>query len=123
MRDQFRAGRAELLQMSFEIFERETRDELARALGGGGFDAARDIAAITVNRWPHGYAQGQNSLEDPDWPENERPWVVGRAQFGRISIANSDAAATPLTQAAIDQGHRAVQEVLRMRTSSSARAR
>jgi spermidine dehydrogenase len=119
MRDQFRAGRAELLQMSFETFERQTRDELQRALGGGGFEAARDIAGITVNRWPHGYAQGQNTLSDPDWAEHERPWVVGRAQFGRISIANSDAAATPLTQAAIDQGHRAVQEVLRVRASST----
>lgn len=120
MRDQFRAGRAELLQMTFETFERETRDELARALAGGGFDAARDIKGITVNRWPHGYAQGQNSLSDPDWSEAERPWIVGRAQFGRISIANSDAAATPLTQAAIDQGHRAVQEILRTRVPSSA---
>ncbi len=120
MRDQFRAGRGELLQMTFETFERRTRDELARALAGGGFDPARDIEAITVNRWPHGYAQGRNSLSDPDWAEHERPWVVGRAQFGRISIANSDAAATPLTQAAIDQGHRAVQEVLRTRTPTSA---
>ena len=42
------------------------------------------------------------------------------AQFGRISIANSDAAATPLTQAAIDQGHRAAQEVLRVRMTSTA---
>jgi spermidine dehydrogenase len=120
MRDQFRAGRVELLQMTFETFERQTRDELARALAGGGFEAARDIVAITVNRWPHGYAQGQNTLYDPDWAENERPWIVGRAQFGRISIANSDAAATPLTQAAIDQGHRAVQEVLRLRGSPTA---
>jgi spermidine dehydrogenase len=120
MRDQFRASRAELLQMTFETFERETRSELARALAGGGFDPARDIAGITVNRWPHGYAQGQNSLYDPDWAEHERPWVIGRAPFGRISIANSDAAATPLTQAAIEQGHRAVQEVLRSRSVSSA---
>ena len=120
MRDQFRAGRAELLQMSFATFERETRDELGRALRGGGFDPARDIAGITVNRWPHGYAQGQNTLYDPDWAENERPWVLGRAQFGRISIANSDAAATPLTQAAIDQGHRAVEEVLQSRARSTA---
>jgi spermidine dehydrogenase len=120
MRDQFRAGRAELLQMTFETFERQTREELARTLAGGGFEAARDIVAITVNRWPHGYAQGQNTLSDPDWAENERPWIVGRAQFGRISIANSDAAATPLTQAAIDQGHRAVQEVLRLRSAPTA---
>ena len=117
-RDQCRAGRAELLQMSFETFERQTRDELARALGPGGFDPARDIAGLTVNRWPHGYAQGQNSLWDPDWSEEERPWIVGRARFGRISIANSDAAATPLTQAAIAMGHRAVEEVLQARGSS-----
>jgi spermidine dehydrogenase len=117
-RDQCRAGRAELLQMSFETFERQTRDELARALGPGGFDPARDIAGITVNRWPHGYAQGQNSLWDPDWREEERPWIVGRARFGRISIANSDAAATPLTQAAIAMGHRAVEEVLQAREVS-----
>ena len=117
-RDQCRAGRAELLQMSFETFERQTRDELARALGPGGFDPARDIAGLTVNRWPHGYAQGQNTLWDPDWREEERPWIVGRARFGRISIANSDAAATPLTQAAIAMGHRAVEEVLQARGSS-----
>jgi spermidine dehydrogenase len=119
-RDQFRAGRAELLQMSFETFERRTRDELARALADGGFDPAKDIEGITVNRWPHGYAQGQNTLFDPDWADEEKPWIVGRAQFGRISIANSDAAAIPLTQAAIDQGHRAVQEVLQTRTPSTA---
>jgi spermidine dehydrogenase len=118
-RDQARAGRAELLQMPFETFERETRAELARALQGGGFDPARDIAGLTVNRWPHGYAQGQNSLWDPDWSEEERPWIVGRARFGRISIANSDAAATPLTQAAIAMGHRAVEEVLQQRASSA----
>jgi hypothetical protein len=33
----------------------------------------------------------------------------------RISIANSDAAAMPLTQAAFDIGYRAVQEVYRGR--------
>jgi hypothetical protein len=41
-----------------------------------------------------------------------KPWVVGRKRFGRIAIANSDAAATAETDAAIDQAHRAVQEIL-----------
>ena len=58
VRDQFRAGRAELLATSFETFERKIRDQLGRALADGGFDPARDIEAITVNRWPHGYAAG-----------------------------------------------------------------
>ncbi|HLX43732.1 MAG TPA: NAD(P)-binding protein, partial [Bryobacteraceae bacterium] len=53
--EQHRLGRAELLATSFDTFERKIRDQLARTLGGGGFDPARDIVAITVNRWPHGY--------------------------------------------------------------------
>jgi spermidine dehydrogenase len=111
-RGQFRAGREELLATPFETFERNLRDQLGRALAGGGFDPARDIAAITVNRWPHGYAGGGNELFDPEWGYDEVPWVVGRKRFGRITIANSDAAAVCLTSAAFDQAHRAVQELL-----------
>jgi spermidine dehydrogenase len=36
--------------------------------------------------------------------------VIGRKQFGRISIANSDAGASAYTNVAIDQAYRAVQE-------------
>ena len=111
-RDQWRAAREELLNMSFETFERGIRRQLARALGAGGFDPARDIEAIFVNRWPHGYAGAGNDLFDPDWGYDEAPWVLGRKRFGRIAIANSDAAATCLTQAAFDQAHRAVQELI-----------
>jgi spermidine dehydrogenase len=111
-REQFRLGRAELLATSFETFERNTRDLLARALDGGDFDPARDITAITINRWPHGYAGASNELFDPEWGYDEVPWVVGRKRFGRIAIANSDAAAVCLTSAAFDQGHRAVQELV-----------
>ncbi|MFI5182833.1 MAG: NAD(P)-binding protein [Vicinamibacteria bacterium] len=111
-RDQHRAGRMELLSTTFETMERNIRDELGRMLGGGGFDPARDIEAITVNRWAHGYAYWYNTLFDPDWPKEERPCVVGRKAFGRLSIANSDAEANAYTQAAIDQAHRAVGEIL-----------
>jgi spermidine dehydrogenase len=110
-RDQQRAGMWELFTTKFETFERQVRDLLARILSPGGFDAARDIEALTVNRWPHGYAYEYNSLYDPDWPEAERPCVVGRQRFGRISIANSDAAAYAYTNAAIDQAYRAVREI------------
>ena len=109
---QHRLGRVELLSTTFESFERKIRDQLARMLSGGGFDPARDIQAITVNRWSHGYAYYPNSLFDPDWPPAERPWVVGRKRLGRIAIANSDAAASAYTDAAIDEAHRAVQELL-----------
>ena len=112
-RDQYRAGRMELQDMPFETFERNIRAQLGAMLGTVGFDPARDIAGITVNRWAHGYAFMPNSLWDPAWKEGEQPWVIGRKPFGRIVIANSDSAAVAETDAAIDQAHRAVQEVLK----------
>jgi spermidine dehydrogenase len=112
--DQNRAGRAELLATSFETFERNIRDQLARTLGDGGFDPAADITAITVNRWPHGYAPEYNSLFDPDLPESQRPHALGRRRFGRITIANSDAGGGAYTDVAIEQGHRAVTELLKI---------
>ena len=111
-REQQRAGHYELLATPFETFERNIRDQLARVLGSGGFDPARDIEAITVNRWPHGYAYEYNPLWDPDWPQGKRPCDIARQRFGRITIANSDAAAAAYTDQAIDQGYRAVQELL-----------
>jgi spermidine dehydrogenase len=112
-RDQHRAGRGELYGTTFETFERNIRDQFARALAKGGFDPARDIAAITVNRWPHGYAYEYNSLFDPFWLDGgEQPCVVARQPFGRIAIANADAAAYSYTDAAIDEAYRAVSDLL-----------
>jgi len=73
--------------------------------------ASRDIAAVVVNRWPHGYAYEYNPLFDPDWPPGEAPHVIGRARLGRIAIANSDAGAAAYTDSAIDQAYRAVGEL------------
>jgi spermidine dehydrogenase len=109
-RDQYRMGRSELIGTPFSEFERNIREQLNRMLAPAGFDSSRDIAAITVNRWAHGYAYEYDSLFDPPWPPDERPCVIGRKQFGRISIANSDSAASAYTNAAIDQAYRAVQE-------------
>lgn len=112
-RAQHRAGRLELFNTSFQTFERNIRDQLARTLSTGGFDPGKDIAAITVNRWPHGYAYEYNSLWDKFWLEGgPQPCVAARQPFGRIAIANSDAGAYAYTDGAIDQGHRAVEEVL-----------
>jgi len=110
--EQNKAGRAELLVTPFATFERNIREQLARTLGPGGFDPARDILAITVNRWPHGYAPEYNPLFDPEVPESERWNVIARARFGRIAIANSDSGAAAYTDSAINQGHRAVSELL-----------
>jgi spermidine dehydrogenase len=111
-REQHSLGRMELYTTTFETMERKIRDQLARTLNGGGFDPARDIAAITVNRWPHGYSYEYNSLFDSFWLEGgETPCEVARKPHGRIAIANSDAGAYAYTDEAINQAHRAVGEL------------
>ncbi len=118
-KEQHMMGREELLVTPFETWEEKIRDQLGRMLGGGGFDSARDIIAIAVNRWPHGYAYTYNTLYDPmEWAftsSDKRPCVIARQPFGSITIANSDAAASPHTDAAMLEAHRAVQEVLQRR--------
>jgi spermidine dehydrogenase len=111
-RGQHSMGRIELYNTEFETMERNIREQMARTLGAGGFDPARDITAITVNRWPHGYAYEYNSLWDPFWLEgSETPCEVARKPFGRIAIANADAGAYAYTDCAIDQAWRAVGEI------------
>jgi spermidine dehydrogenase len=110
--EQNKVGRAELLATPFETFEREIRDQLRRMLAGTSFDPTRDIRAIVVNRWPHGYAPENNPLFDRDDADVDPHYVRARARFGRIAIANSDAGAGAYTDVAIEQGHRAVYELL-----------
>lgn len=112
--DQWREGRRRLLSTSFATFEHHVRDQLDQALSGAGFDADRDIAAITVNRWPHGYSYGPGRTWEPQYPSDaDKPWVIGRQPFGRIGIANSDAGASADSNSAITHAWRAVQDVLK----------
>jgi spermidine dehydrogenase len=111
-RDQHSAGRMELYTTTFETMERNIREQLARTLGPGGFDPARDIVAITANRWPHGYAYEYSSLWDKFVLDGgETPCEKARKPYGRIAIANSDAGARAYTDEAINQAWRAVGEI------------
>jgi spermidine dehydrogenase len=110
-REQHVAGRRRLYEQTYDDMERDIVRQMSGALEGGGFDAERDIAAITVNRWPHGYAYEYNDYADP--PEYGRyngPHLAGAAQIGRISIANADASAYAYINGSIDAADRAVNE-------------
>ncbi|MDH3429111.1 MAG: NAD(P)-binding protein [Gammaproteobacteria bacterium] len=110
---QNRLGQKRLYEMSFDDYETEILHQLDGALACGGFDAERDIAALTVNRWPHGYAYEYNDLFEPvGFGRDAGPHIQGRAQIGRISIANSDAEASAYVDGAIDAAVRAVNEQL-----------
>jgi spermidine dehydrogenase len=107
---QFRIGRQILLSTPFAEYETRIREQLDRMLGPAGFESARDIAAITVNRWPHGYAYSEDSLFDPE-TKGEKPYEIARKRCGSVSIANSDAGWNAYTSEAIDQAWRAVNEL------------
>jgi len=109
-RDQLRMARTEIYQTQFSDYERQIREQLQSMLGQFGFQHQADIEAITVNRIPHGYAYPYVKLDDPEWEAGQAPHEVGRAQFGRISVANSDAEAVALMNAAFDAAYRAVEE-------------
>ncbi len=106
-------GRRDLYEMSYDHLESGIIGALSGALSGGGFDADRDVAALTDNRWPNCYAYEYNELYDPhDWSPSNGPHIAGAAQMGRISIANSDASAFAFVNGAFDAAHRAVNEQL-----------
>ena len=109
-RAQFRIGQGKLYAMTFADFEARIRDDLDRMLGPGGFSSARDIAAITVNRWPHGYSYVANTLFDPeDYEKAVLP--LARRKAGNVAIANTDAGGDAWVHYAIDQAARAVEEL------------
>ena len=116
-KEQYRQGRYDLLSTSFETIERNVRTQLLSMLGTAGFDPAGDILAVTVNRWAHGYAYDMYShaLFDKMYEDDEDeryPHIRARKPFGRITVANADSAASAMLEAAVEQGHRAVAELL-----------
>jgi spermidine dehydrogenase len=102
-----------MLGTSFVEIEREIRTQLTGTLSSGGFDPERDIEAITVNRWAHGYAYWPSPLFPDVTATGDPPHVIGRAPFGRIAIANSDAGGRATVDSAIDQAHRAIEDLAR----------
>ncbi|MFT5521267.1 MAG: spermidine dehydrogenase [Enterobacterales bacterium] len=111
IKEQHRNSRMQMLSLKFEDYEREVRTVLDGMLGPAGFDVETDILAITVNRWPHGYSYDYLDLWDPDWPEGSAPHEIARKAFGNIAIANADAGANALTNVAIDEAFRAVNDL------------
>ena len=109
-RDLFRQVRYEMLETPFSTYEGEIRRQLTAMFSAHGFDAERDIEAITVNRWAHGYAYNYLELDDGPFEDGKYPHEIGRRQFGRISIANSDSEARAFLDGAIESGWRAVKE-------------
>jgi spermidine dehydrogenase len=111
VREGFRESRKKMLELTFADYEREIRTVLEGMLGPAGFDSERDIRAITVNRWPHGFAYEYRDLYDPQFPAGKAPHHLARLPWGNVTIANADAGASAYLNCAVDQAYRAVQEL------------
>ncbi|MFT4872822.1 NAD(P)-binding protein [Congregibacter sp.] len=110
-REQHVIGRRSIYEMSWNDMEQRIVGQITGALSSTDFDPQRDIAAITANRWPHGYAYEYNDYSDPpEWGPDNGPHILGARQMGRISVANSDASAYAFVNGAIDAAYRATRE-------------
>ena len=94
------------------LIDQEARHGLDGALGGHGFDSARDLEAITVNRWSHGYSLEYALPWDRFWPQGPLPCDTARRGWGRVALAGTDSGAYAYAHSAIDQATRAVSELL-----------
>ena len=105
-------GRAQLLTTPFRDYERQIRAQLTDMFSASGFDAARDIAGIILNRWGHAYVSPQPGFF---FGKNGTPpprAILRAAPFGRIAFANTDLSGTPDHRTAIGEAHRAVGQLL-----------
>jgi spermidine dehydrogenase len=99
--EQFREARYRMLALQFKDYEQEIRSHLSGMFPRELFDFDRDVASISVNRWAHGYTTGGPG-------DSTR---IGRAPFGRITIANSDSAPGADAKTAMMMANRAVNEL------------
>jgi spermidine dehydrogenase len=104
-------GRVELLTTSFADYELKIRRQLTELFAPWGFDAARDIAGIILNRWGHAYIvpepgfylgrDGQPAARD-----------VIRQPAGRIAFGHSELRGNQHWGPAAMEGKRAMSQVL-----------
>ncbi len=102
------AGRRDLIATPYAHLEYTVREQLTRLLSPHGFDPARDIEGLTVNRWGHGRPIEPTPLFAPSYPDGPFPSETATRPFGRVAFAGSDATLTPTPDASITAAHHAV---------------
>jgi spermidine dehydrogenase len=105
-------GRAELISTPFRDYERQIRQQFTDMFASSGFDAARDVAGIILNRWGHAYlspAPGFFFGKDGKPAPGD---VLRAAPFGRIAFANTDLSGVADHRSSIIEADRAVGQLL-----------
>lgn len=104
-------ARAEMLGTSFTDYERKLREQMTAMFASGGFDPAKDIAGIVLNRWGHAYANpAPGFLFGSDG--RQAPADVLREPIGRIMIAHSELRGHQYWTGAAGEARRAVEQLV-----------
>ncbi len=112
-KQQAAVARGELLAKSYAEIESSVRDQLTRMFGSLGFDAEKDIAGITVNRWGHSYISPTPGFYygvDGKPPPQESV----TQPFGRVTFGHSENGGVQEWFGAVEQGERAAQQALKI---------
>ena len=110
--EQGHRGRAEMLATSFRDYEQRIREQFTAMFAAAGFDAARDIAAIVLNRWGHAYLNPQPGFFFGKDGQPAPRETLRSAPFGRIAFANTDLAGSMDHRYSILEAQRAVNQLL-----------
>lgn len=109
--DQYRHGRRMLIGQSEDVLREEALNQLAEIYRAAGERLEDKVAAVTINRWAHGYSYEALGLWNSE-EEAESQTKQMQQPVGRIHMAGSDVAWYPYLQGAFEQAHRAVGEIL-----------
>ena len=110
--EQGHLGRAEMIATPFREYERQIREQFTAMFARTGFDAARDIAGIILNRWGHAYASPAPGFYFGKDGKPAPGDVLRAAPFGRIAFANVDLSGMPDHKSSIIEADRAVGQLL-----------
>ncbi|HYM75509.1 MAG TPA: NAD(P)-binding protein [Candidatus Dormibacteraeota bacterium] len=110
--EQGHLGRAEMISTPFRVYERQIRQQFTDMFARSGFDAARDIAGIILNRWGHAYASPAPGFYFGKDGKPAPGDVLRAAPSGRIAFANTDLSGMPDHKSSILEADRAVEQVL-----------
>ena len=110
-KEQGAMGRAEILGTTFADYERQIREQMVAMFSDTGFDPAKDIAGIILNRWGHAYVNPGLGFRFGANGETAPPDIL-RKQYGRIAIGHSELRGHQYWSGAAGEGRRAVESLL-----------
>lgn len=110
---QMSEGRWKLFGTTFFDFEKELRRQMLEQFGAHGFDPAKDIAGIVLNRWGHA-----RLVQPPGFyfggEDGPSPREVVENGYGRVAIGHSELNGHQNWSGGVAQGYRAAEQVLGM---------